>query len=129
MSASAAAPVTYIQEGAPVTYIQEGAPVTYIQEGMPGMPVTYVTQEGMPGMPMPMMYAAPQPLVYNISPEIFARIAQGGAMTQDEINELMGAPAPQPVMPMGTTLAAPSMAAAPVPATTTAKSSSKDKSS
>merc|ERR1719401_980132 len=81
-------------------------------------------------MPMPMMYAAPQPLVYNISPEVFGRIAAGGAMTQDEINELMGAPAPQPVMPMGTTLAAPTMATPePAPAPTTAKSSSKDKSS
>merc|ERR1719277_1290095 len=73
------------------------------------------------------MYAAPQPMVYNISPEIFARIAQGGAMTQEEINELMGAPA-QPVMPMGTTMAAPTMAA-PAPTTLTAKTSSKDKSS
>merc|ERR1719222_1514077 len=107
----------------PMQYVtQDGAPVTYIQEGMPGMPMQYVTQEG-----MPMMYAAPQPMVYNISPEIFARIASGGgAMTQDEINDLMGAPA-QPVMPMGTTMAAPTMAAS--PAATTAKSSSKDKSS
>merc|ERR1719222_1144239 len=105
----------------PMQYVtQDGAPVTYIQEGMPGMPMQYVTQEG-----MPMMYAAPQPMVYNISPEIFARIASGGgALTQDEINELMGAP---PQMPVGTTMAAPTMAAAPV--ATTAKSSSKDKSS
>jgi len=86
-----------------------------------------VTQEGMPAA-MPMMYAAPQPMVYNISPEIFARIASGGgALTQDEINELMGAPA-QPVMPVGTTMAAPTTAA-PAPVATTAKSSSKDKSS
>merc|ERR1719343_493691 len=47
-----------------------------------------------------MYAAAPQPMVYNISPEMFSRIAAGGALTQEELNGLM----------RGSTIAAPTMA-------------------
>merc|ERR1719436_1975234 len=90
--------MTYVQEGMPVTYVQEGMPVTYVQEGMQGVPMTIV-----------MYAAAPQPMVYNISPEMFSRIATGGAHSQEELNGLMGGStiaAPTMAMPTSTTVAA-----------------------
>merc|ERR1719382_1898323 len=60
-------------------------------------------------MPTVMYAAAPQPMVYNISPEMFSRIATGGALTQEELNGLMGGStiaAPTMAMPTGTTAVA-----------------------
>jgi len=48
-------------------------------------------------------YAAPamqyvqQPSVFNVSPETFAKLAHGGALTQQELEGMMGATAPAPV--------------------------------
>merc|ERR1711933_212255 len=93
---------TYVQEGMPMTYVQEGMPMTYVQEGMPMT------------MPTVMYAAAPQPMVYNISPEMFQRIAAGGALTQEELDGLMG----------GSTVAAQTMA---VPAGTTVATATSSK--
>merc|ERR1712066_1218460 len=97
-----------VQEGMPATYVQEGMPMTYVQEGMPMT------------MPTVMYAAAPQPMVYNITPEMFSRIAAGGALTQEEMDGLMGGgtvAAPTMALPTGTTAVA---------TTAEVKSSSKD---
>jgi len=89
--ASATAPVTY------VTYSAAAPAYT-------SAPVQYVDEQGNP------VEVYQQPAVYSISPEIFARLANGGSMTQEEIDALMG----------GQTAAA--------PAITTATTSAKKKS-
>merc|ERR1712032_956989 len=53
--------------GHPVDYLQESAPVQYLQP------------------------ATPQPSVFSCSPEIFAKLAQGGTLTPEELQSLTGA--------------------------------------
>merc|ERR1712187_113946 len=91
--------------------------------GQEGAPVTYVDAAG---MPVPMMYAmAPQPTRFNISPEEFAQIAQGGNLSQERINELLSSEAGAPTaLPVATTTTAPT---ATTVATTAAKKSSRKK--
>ena len=48
--------------------------------------VQYVDEAG---NPVQVVYQAPAPTVYNISPEKFALLASGGSLSQEEISELM----------------------------------------
>merc|ERR1740116_389801 len=59
----------------------------------------YVVQEGQDGQ---MMYGAPMvaaPARVNVSHEIFAKLAAGGQLTPEEMEQLTGQPAPAPGMP------------------------------
>ena len=79
---SASAPVI-ASATAPVTY-SATAPVQYVTYAAAPENVQYFDEQGNPVV----MYQ--QPAVYGISPEIFARLANGGSMTQEEIDALMG---------------------------------------
>mmetsp|Transcript_44219 Transcript_44219/g.96548 ORF Transcript_44219/g.96548 Transcript_44219/m.96548 type:complete len:112 (+) Transcript_44219:86-421(+) len=79
---SASAPVI-ASATAPVTY-STTAPVQYVTYASAPENVQYVDEQGNPVQ----MYQ--QPAVYGIPPEIFARLANGGSMTQEEIDALMG---------------------------------------
>merc|ERR1719262_1535657 len=59
----------------------------------------YVVQEGQDGQ---VVYGAPMvaaPARVNVSHEIFAKLAAGGQLTPEEMEQLTGQPAPAPVMP------------------------------
>ena len=60
------------------------APVQYVTYAAAPENVQYVDEQGNPVQ----MYQ--HPAVYGISPEVFARLANGGSMTQEEIDALMG---------------------------------------
>mmetsp|Transcript_26545 Transcript_26545/g.79182 ORF Transcript_26545/g.79182 Transcript_26545/m.79182 type:complete len:100 (-) Transcript_26545:261-560(-) len=60
------------------------APVQYVTYAAAPQNVQYVDEQGNPVE----MYQ--QPAVYGIPPEIFARLANGGSMTQEEIDALLG---------------------------------------
>ena len=94
---SAAAAVEAVPVEAPVTYIEAPTYVT-MPEG-----VQYVDEAG---NPVQVVYQAPAPTVYNISPEKFALLASGGSLTQEEISELMST---GPVVP-GTVTTIPTLA-------------------
>merc|ERR1712151_1221862 len=76
--------------------------------------------------------------VYNISPEQFATLAQGGTLSQEQINSMMGvppAPVPEAVQPIqaptevtAAASAAPELGATGAVAPSTGKASSKKKS-
>merc|ERR1719310_2569977 len=80
-----AAPTVMYMQPQPVQYLAaDGQPVQYVME----QPVQYVTADGQPLSYVDpgavYEYAAPavqylqQPAVFNISPETFAKLAQGG---------------------------------------------------
>eukprot|EP00425_Heterocapsa_triquetra_P027616 CAMPEP_0195097234 /NCGR_PEP_ID=MMETSP0448-20130528/52021_1 /TAXON_ID=66468 /ORGANISM="Heterocapsa triquestra, Strain CCMP 448" /LENGTH=95 /DNA_ID=CAMNT_0040131725 /DNA_START=83 /DNA_END=366 /DNA_ORIENTATION=+ len=85
---SASAPV--VAATTPATYA--AAPVTYVQ--MPTVSSVSVPAGGSVAVPQ-VMYAAPA--VFNIPPELFAKLASGGAMTPEEMAQITGGPAPAPV--------------------------------
>merc|ERR1719436_2388631 len=101
--------VTTAGAGQPI-YMEQPAVQYVTAEGQPiaqpipttvsaAPPVQYVTADG-----QPIQYealAAPAPTVYNISPEQFARLAQGGSMTTGEIDGLMGVTGAAPVEAAG----------------------------
>merc|ERR1719215_1826850 len=98
----AAPTVTYMQPQ-PIQYVSaDGQPVQYVME----QPVQYVTADGQPlnyvDPSAVYEYAAPavqyvqQPAVFNVSVETFAKLAQGGALTQEEVDAMTGASAPAP---------------------------------
>mmetsp|Transcript_37539 Transcript_37539/g.97089 ORF Transcript_37539/g.97089 Transcript_37539/m.97089 type:complete len:150 (-) Transcript_37539:236-685(-) len=100
---SASAPVVveaqtapFVVEAAPIgtyaTPVYSAAPVTYVQ--MPMASSVSAPMGGSAAVPQ-MMYAAPAaPAVFNIPPELFAKLASGGSMTPEEVAALTGAPAP-----------------------------------
>jgi len=118
MVSYAAPTVTYMQPQ-PTQYVTaDGQPLQDVME----QPVQYVTADGQYVMEQPVQYvtadgqtvsyvdpgavyeyAAParqsvqQPSVFNVSPDTFAKLAQGGALTQEELDGMMGATAPVPV--------------------------------
>lgn len=102
-------PVTYGAPPQATTYVDaQGQPVEYVDAA--GNPVTFVDEAGNPVQYAPPMaegapvgsvqYTAPyvaQPSVFTISPETFARLAQGGQLTQGELDSMNGAQGlPQP---------------------------------
>eukprot|EP00932_Pfiesteria_piscicida_P006754 SRR837773.1671.p2 GENE.SRR837773.1671~~SRR837773.1671.p2 ORF type:complete len:220 (-),score=100.07 SRR837773.1671:112-672(-) len=89
-------PVEYVDEaGNPIQMDPYGG-VQYVDEN--GNPVQFVDEYGNPvADPNAGMYGAPQaPSVFNVSPEIFAKLASGGQLTPEEMAALSGAP-PAPV--------------------------------
>nr|ABV72571.1 unknown [Heterocapsa rotundata] len=79
---SASAPVM-ASATAPVTY-STTAPVQYVTYASAPENVQYVDEQGNP------VQTYQQPAVYGIPPEIFARLANGGSMSREEIDALMG---------------------------------------
>merc|ERR1740121_2677237 len=68
-----------------------------------------------------------QPAVFNCPPEIFAKLAQGGALTPEEMAMLSGgaAPAPVEVAAAAPVAVAEAVTSAPAPAVSSATSSKK----
>jgi len=85
--------VQYVDEqGNPIELVgPDGQPVQYVDEY--GQPVQFVDEYGQPvqyDYGMPGMQYAPQPAVYNVPPEIFAKLAQGISLTQAEMDSMTG---------------------------------------
>ena len=104
MSASA---VQYVQ--APMQYTTQPQEVMYVDEqGNPiqmDQNVMYVDEQGNPiQMDGQMMYYQ-QPAVFNIDEATFAKLAQGGSMTQEEIDALLGGGAAPSAITTATTSA------------------------
>merc|ERR1719507_1198493 len=119
MTYAAAPPVQYVTaDGQPVQMEQQVQYVT--ADGQPvqmEQQVQYVTADGQPfqmeqqvqyvtadGQPVSYEYGAPamqyaqQPAVFNVSPETFAKLAQGGALDEHEMHHIMGATALAPMV-------------------------------
>merc|ERR1712232_1030992 len=62
---------------------EHGQPIQFVDEQ--GNPVDYVPETA------PVQFIPAQPSVFSCSPEIFAKLAQGGTLTQEELNSLTGA--------------------------------------
>merc|ERR1712113_1035640 len=74
-------------QGQPVAYADAtGQPVQYVNEQ--GQPIEYV-QESAPSQSLQL--APAQPNVFSCSPDIFAKLAQGGTLTPEELHSLTGA--------------------------------------
>merc|ERR1712150_344674 len=102
------APVTYVDEqGNPVQMVEQPQ-VMYVDEHgnpvqppMEVQPVTYVDEFGnpvqlieQPGLVQSAPFVQAAPSAFNISPETFARLMQGGTMTPEEMAAMTGEPAP-----------------------------------
>merc|ERR1712032_925466 len=81
-------PIQYVDgQDQPVAYLDAvGQPVQYVDEQ--GHPIEYV-QEFAPSQSLQLVPA--QPNVFSCSPEIFAKLAQGGTLTPEELHSLTGA--------------------------------------
>merc|ERR1719373_1218236 len=90
-------PVQYVTaDGQPLQ--MEGQPVQYVMAEQP-QPVQYVTADGQPvqleyAAAAPVQYAPP---VFNISPDQFALLMQGGSLSQAEIDAMLSGSTPPAV--------------------------------
>merc|ERR1719469_1278089 len=148
MTYAAAPTMTYLQPQ-PMQYVNEhGQPCTADRQLLQvQQPMQYVNEHGQPcsadGQLLPAgasmqvaqpIYGAPfQPTALNISPEIFAKLAQGGALTPEELAGIQGGAGqgqnPPPVTSMPSAMA-PAAASSPAePAATSPGKKSEKKSS
>lgn len=97
--------VTYMQAPHVVSHLGAGTeipqPMAYAQA-----PQTYevaaVSGEGGAIVSAPLLHASPEytaqvPAVFNVSPEIFAKLAAGGTLTQEEMRQVTGGSSPDPI--------------------------------
>merc|ERR1740123_2223109 len=90
-----AADGTYLADPSAV----DAGQVVYVQDGQQMPMEGYAVQEGVDGQ---VVYGAPMvtaPARVNVSHDIFAKLAAGGQLTPDEMEQLTGQSAPAPVMP------------------------------
>merc|ERR1719362_803732 len=78
----------------PVQYVME-QPVQYVTAD--GQPVSYVDPSAVYEYAAPAVQYVQQPAVFNVSPETFAKLAQGGALSQEEIDAIAGVTGAAPV--------------------------------
>merc|ERR1719517_413102 len=108
---SASAPVTYVTSQPAVAYAAAPA-VAYAPTAavVEPAPVMYATSEAMPvsgvvggsvAAPQVVSQVVSQPARFTVSPEIFAKLASGGALTPEEMAQLTGQ-APPPVVALET---------------------------
>merc|ERR1719373_1207724 len=110
-------PVQYVMEQ-PGQYVMEQQPVQYVTAD--GQPVSYVDPSAVYEYAAPAVQYVQQPSVFNVSPETFAKLMQGGSLTPEEIAGISGAPAPASVAPAPAPVEAVAEAVTAVPAAVTA---------